>query len=168
MRRSLPWSLLCLVPALAIAKPWQGIDPGVSKRGDLVKRFGEPSRVVKKDGKETLAYFQKQAIRGTNQTQFRVDVATGVVERIDIFPGPKVEKDTVEATYGPLCGSPQAKKDPTVPCYVKKMTDDFRTYFMYTPLGVAVFFNEDGKAVHSFIYQPVKSASQSQAQSAEK
>lgn len=177
MRRSLQWSLLCLSAALllpvgASAKPWQGIDPGTSKRADVIRKFGEPSRVVTRDGKETLAYFQKQVIRGTSQTQFRVDTATGVVERIDVFPGPVVEKETVEATYGPLCGSPQNQKEPTVPCYVKKLTDDFRTYFMYTALGIAVFFNEDGKTVHSFIFQPVKAAgaqaqSASQAQSAQ-
>lgn len=168
MRRIAPCSLLLLLPTLAFAKPWQGIEPGTSKRAEVVAKFGEPSRVVKKDGKETLAYFQKQTIRGTSQTQFRVDLATGTVERIDVFPGPQVERETVEATYGPLCGSPQAVKEPTTPCYVKKMTDDFRTYFMYAALGVAVFFDDQGKFVHSFIFQPVKSSSQSQATSAAK
>lgn len=157
MRRSLGISLLCLLPAVALAKPWQGIEPGSSKRADVEKRFGPPSRVVAaKDGSQTLAYFQKEAIRGTSQAQFRVDGTTGVVERIDVFPGPRVEKDTVETTYGPLCGSPEAAKQPTVPCYVKKLTDDFRTYFTYQALGIAIFFNEDGKTVHSFIFQPVK------------
>lgn len=152
-----------LLPAVAMAKPWQGVQAGVTRRAEVVKKFGEPSRVVTKDGKETLAYFQKQAIRGTSQAQFRVDSKTGVVERIDVFPGPVVDRDTVEATYGAQCGTPAAAKDPTLPCYVKKLTDDFRTYFMYASVGIAVFFNEDTKTVHSFIFQPVKKAGTSSA-----
>ena len=47
---------------------------------------------------------------------------------------------------------------PATPCYVKKMTDEFRTYYLYQKLGLAIFFNEDGKTVHSFIFTTLKAA----------
>ncbi|XXF75538.1 hypothetical protein P2318_21030 [Myxococcaceae bacterium GXIMD 01537] len=147
-------TVLAAVPALA--KPWQGIDPGVSKREEVIKKFGEPSRTVTTDGKEILAYFEKEAIKGTSQAQFKVDPTTKLVERIDVFPGPVIDKATIEDTYGGAC---PAGKQPPSPCYLKKLTDDFRTYFLYSKLGLAIFFNEDGKTVHSFIFTPVKGAS---------
>src|SRR5688572_28599053 len=103
----------------AHAKPWQTIEPGVSKRADVLKRFGEPSRTVTTEGKEVIAYFEQRAIKGTSQAQFRVDPATKVVERIDVFPGPVIEKDTVEESYGPAC---PAGKAPASPCYLRKLT----------------------------------------------
>lgn len=149
-------ALIFVAPA-ALARPWQGIEPGSSTRQDVVKKFGEPSKVVPMaGGKETLAYFQKQAIRGTTQAQFRVDQQTGKVERIDVFPGPVVERETVEATYGPPCSA--SGKQPAAACFIKKLTDDFRTYYLYQRLGLAIFFNEDGKTVHSFVFQSPKDA----------
>jgi hypothetical protein len=149
---------LCLWAALAAAKPWNGVDPGATKKDEVVKRFGEPSRTVQAEGKEVLAYFGPQAIKGTSQTQFRVDPASQLVERIDVFPGPNIERDVVESTYGPACPS-SAINTSGGPCYFKKLTDDFRTYFLYPRLGLAVFFNEDGKTVQSFIFQPPKGSS---------
>ncbi|MDQ3266297.1 MAG: hypothetical protein M3Y59_22055 [Myxococcota bacterium] len=154
-----------VVPSMGWAKPWMGVEPGVTKRAEVIKKFGEPAKTLTQNGKETLAYLGKNGIKGTSQAQFKVDAATGVVERIDVFPGPVVAKDAVEATYGWQCGSPEAAKEPTAPCYVKKLTDDFRTYFMYVPLGIAVFFSEDTKTVHSFIFQPVKPATVAPASS---
>lgn len=145
--------LLALSPG-ALAKPWHGIEPGVSKKDEVVKKFGTPTKSLTSGGKEVLAYLQKQAIKGTKQAQFRVDPSTQVVERIDVFPGPVIDREAIEGSYGPAC----AKGAPTAaPCYVKKVTDDFRTYFHYPELGLAVFFNEDGKTVHSLIFQPQKS-----------
>ncbi|MDY7224766.1 hypothetical protein [Hyalangium rubrum] len=145
-----------LVTAIpAAAKPWQGIEPGVSKRDEVIQKFKEPSRVVTTDNKEVIAYFGVGAIKGTTQAQFRVDPTTKLVERIDVFPGPVIDKETIENSYGPACPSgPQ----PANPCYVKKMTDEFRTYFLYQKLGLAIFFNEDGKTVHSFIFTTLKAA----------
>lgn len=140
----------------AFAKPWNGIEPGTSKRADIIKKFGEPSRVVPSDDKEVLAYFEKEAIKGTSQAQFKVDTKTQVVERIDVFPGPVIDKETIENNYGPAC---PAGKMPATPCYLKKLTDDFRTYYLYPKLGLAIFFNEDGKTVHSFIFTTLKAAS---------
>lgn len=139
----------------AAAKPWQGIDPGVSKKDEVTQKFGEPSRVVAQGDKEVIAYFGKEAIKGTTQAQFKVDTATKIVERIDVFPGPVIDKEAIENSYGPACPSGPV---PANPCYVKKVTDEFRTYYLYSKLGLAIFFNEDGKTVHSFIFTTIKAA----------
>jgi hypothetical protein len=139
-----------LAAAPAVAKPWQGIEPGQSKRELLLQKFGEPSRVVPAEGKEILAYLDEKAIKGTKQVQFTVDPGSQVVERISVFPGPVIDKESVEGTYGGPC--PTSGKQPSSPCYVKMLTDDFRTYMNYPRLGLAVFLNEDGKTVHSFIF----------------
>jgi hypothetical protein len=140
-----------LAAAPAVAKPWQGIEPGQSKRDQVIQKFGEPSRVVTSEGKEIIAYFEQKAIKGTKQVQFTVDPGTQQVERIAVFPGPVIDKESVESTYGNAC---PAGKAPAAPCYQKKITDDFRTYLLYPKLGLAVFLNEDGKTVHSFIFTP--------------
>ncbi|RYZ42802.1 MAG: hypothetical protein EOO71_06385 [Myxococcaceae bacterium] len=155
-----PVIVVLVVAAIAVslpasAKPWQGIEPGSSKKEDIVKKFGEPSRTMSQDGKEILAYFAKEAIKGTTQAQFKVDPGTQMVERIDVFPAPVIEKDTIENSYGPACPAGAA---PATPCYLRKLTDDFRTYFLYVKLGVAIFFNEDGKTVQSFVFTTPKAA----------
>lgn len=149
-------ALLFTASLAASAKPWNGVEPGVTRREEIVKRFGEPSRTLQSEGKEVLAYYNKEAIKGTTQTQFKIDPATSTVERIDVFPGPQIDRETIEQTYGTAC--PAGKNQPADPCYLKKLTDDFRTYFLYPKLGLAIFFNEDGKTVHSFIFQTLKSA----------
>lgn len=141
-----------LAAAPAVAKPWQGIEPGQSKRDQVIQKFGEPSRVVTNEGKEIIAYLEQKAIKGTKQVQFKVDPGTQLVERIDVFPGPVIDKESVESTYGNAC--PASGKQSAAPCYQKKITDDFRTYLLYPKLGLAVFLNEDGKTVHSFIFTP--------------
>ncbi|MET0404525.1 MAG: hypothetical protein ABW123_19080 [Cystobacter sp.] len=152
-------TLVCFAVLLAAApvaaKPWQGIEPGQSKRDSLLQKFGEPSRVVTNEGKELIAYFDQKAIKGTRQVQFTVDVGTQQVERISVFPGPVVDKDAIESTYGPVC--PQGKAPPA-PCYQKKLTDDFRTYLFYARLGLAVFLNEDGKTVQSLTFTTLQAA----------
>jgi hypothetical protein len=147
-------ALVALAPGpAALAKPWNGIDPGTSKKDDVVKKFGEPSKVVKAETKETLAYLGEKAIKGTTQAQFKVDSQSGTVERIDVFPGPVIDKDMVEASYGPAC--PAQGSLSKEPCYVKKITDNFRTYVVYSKLGLAVFFKEDNKTVASFVFTPL-------------
>jgi hypothetical protein len=144
-----------IVSLPAAAKPWQGIEPGTSRKEEVLKKFGDPSRTMSQDGKEILAYFSKEAIKGTTQAQFKVDPATGLVERIDVFPAPVIEKDTIENSYGGAC---PAGAMPATPCYLRKLTDDFRTYFLYVKIGVAIFFNEDGKTVQSFVFTTPKAA----------
>ena len=140
-----------LAAAPVVAKPWQGVEPGQTKKELLIQKFGEPSRTVTTEGKEIIAYFDQKAIKGTKQVQFKVVPGTQLVERIDVFPGPVIDKESVESTYGNAC---PAGKAPAGPCYQKKLTDDFRTYMLYAKLGLAVFLNEDGKTVHSFIFTP--------------
>ncbi len=149
-------AVVMLCAAAASAKAWNGIDPGVTSRDELVKHFGDPSRVVTTDGREIMAYFGPKAIKGTAQAQFRIDPVSKLVERIDVFPGPTIDKETVESTYGPPCQTKPASPPPV--CYFRKLTDDFRTYLLYPKIGLAVFFNEDGKTVQSFVFQTPKSA----------
>ena len=144
-----------LAAAPVVAKPWQGVEPGQSKREQIIQKFGEPSRVVTSEGKEVIAYFDEKAIKGTRQVQFTVDVDTQHVERISVFPGPVIEKESIESTYGPACPS---GKMPATPCYQKKLTDEFRTYLFYTRLGLAVFLNEDGKTVQSLTFTSAQAA----------
>lgn len=153
--RTLAAAVLLMAALPAAAKPWQGIEPGVSKKQEVTEKFGEPSRVVNQQNKEIIAYFGKDAIKGTTQAQFKVDTATKIVERIDVFPGPVIDKEAIENSYGPACPSGPA---PATPCYVKKVTEEFRTYYLYSKLGLAIFFNEDGKTVHSFIFTTMKAA----------
>jgi hypothetical protein len=145
---------LALVAGAASAKAWNGIEPGISKKEEILSKFGTPSKIVSAGDKEILAYYKERAIQGTSQAQFKVEAKSGIVERIDVFPGPVIDKDAIEGTYGVMC--PPGAPAPSSPCYVKKITDDFRVYFLYAKLGLAIFFNEDGKTVQSFIFQQSK------------
>jgi len=145
-----------LLSLVAVAKPWNGIEPGVSHRDEVVKRFGPPNKTLTVSGKEVLAYTDTSAIKGTSQAQFRVDPATGVVERIDVFPSGVIDRETVENTFGPSCPKPPAPQ-PTV-CFQKKLTDDYRTYFVYARIGLAVFFEESEDRVQSFVYTPPRAS----------
>jgi hypothetical protein len=148
--RAIAVAAVLLAAASAGAKSWQGVEPGQTKKAELLEKFGEPSRVMTSEGKELIGYLDQKAIKGTKQVQFTVDPATQHVERIVVFPGPLIDKESVENTYGPLC--PAGKVPSSLICYQKKITDDFRTYFFYPRLGLAVFLNEDGKTVQSFIF----------------
>ena len=156
MRRTLPLVLALALPSSAWAKPWQGIEPGVHTRQDVERKFGTPTKVIPKAEKELIAYMGKEVIKGTTQAQFTVDAKTKVVERIDVFPGPVIDKDTIEQSYGGACPPGQSKDAVGGACYAKKVTDDFRMYFLYSKLGLAIFFNQDGKTVHSFVFQAAK------------
>ncbi|HEY8209440.1 MAG TPA: hypothetical protein VIG99_18255 [Myxococcaceae bacterium] len=156
MRNALTLAALVALAPAALAKPWNGIEPGTSKRDEVVKKFGEPSKVVKGDnGKETLAYLGEKAIKGTTQSQFKVDGTSGTVERIDVFPAPVIDKEMVESSYGAAC--PTSGPAPKDPCYAKKITDNFKSYFVYVKLGLAVFFKDDNKTVSSFVFTPMAS-----------
>jgi hypothetical protein len=127
---------------LVLAKPWNGITPGVSTRDEVVKKFGEPSKVVSTGGRDVLAYQKGKLIKGTTQTQFRIEPKTGVVERIDVFPLPVLTLDDIASAYGPAC-TPAAPETAEHPCYLKR-DDDKKLYLVYVRLGLAVFFNPDG------------------------
>jgi len=153
--RILAFSIAVLWASAAGAKPWNGIEPGVSHRDDVAKKFGEPSKTVVVESKEILAYVGPRAIKGTTEAQFKIDTASKLVERIDVFPAPMVDREAVESTYGPPCAPGTS---PAKACYVKKLTDEFQTYFLYAKLGLAVFWNEDGKSVKSFVFQQPKAS----------
>jgi hypothetical protein len=129
--RLLPLALAAavLAPAVAGAKPWQGIQPGQSTGTDVMNRFGEPSSQRKLGARTALVYREDRAPEGTRQAQFlaRED---GVVVEVNVFPATKLDKDAVEGTYGKGAQ--------------KTFTDDFRPAWMYRALGVIVFFDKDG------------------------
>ena len=52
---------LLLLAAVAHAKAWNGIEPGVSRRDEVVKRLGQPSKTLTVSGKEVLAYTDSSA-----------------------------------------------------------------------------------------------------------
>jgi hypothetical protein len=143
--------LLLLIASPAWARAWRGIDPGVSRRAEVVEKFGEPTKVATSDGVEILAYMGKQAVSGTRQVQFKLDPKTGVVQRIDVFPGPEIHRDAVEKSYGPAC--PPGPR-PVSPCYLSQRTGTKQLYFTYPRLGLAVFFNLDEKTVNSLVFRP--------------
>lgn len=144
-------ALLVMLPCAALAKPWNGIDPGTSARADVVKKFGEPSKVTMAGGHEVLTYLKEKAIKGTVQSQFRVEKESGVVDRIDVFPEPIIDQDAIEKNYGAEC-APGEKAG----CYLRRSQDKKAAYFLYSQLGLAIFFREDGKTVQSFAFLPAR------------
>jgi hypothetical protein len=140
-----------LLSAAAFAKPWNGITPGVSPRTEVVKKFGLPSKTTVAGKHEVLTYLKEKAIKGTVQSQFRIEVETGIVERIDVFPEPILDTEAIEKSYGAEC-APKEKDG----CYLKRTQDKKPPYFLYVQLGLAIFFREDGKTVQSFTFLSVK------------
>jgi hypothetical protein len=142
--------VFALLPAEGLAKPWQGIEPGNSSSLDVFSKFGEPSRKVTVKGKELLVYQRDQAIAGTTQAQFKVDPATHVVERIDVYPAPVIDAEAIEKSYGPAC---TGKRDEE-PCFYKRPIEGKKPYYLYPGLGLAIFFKDDGDTVQSFAFLP--------------
>jgi len=138
-----------LLPALALAKPWNGITPGETPKAEVVKRFGEPSKKLAQGDKEVMAYIGDQAIKGTPQAQFVIK--EGKVEQMVVFPATTLELPEIEDTYGKACAVVE-KNGKAAHCYHKQLTDEFRTYLWYKRLGLVVFLNEDKKTVHSIIF----------------
>ncbi len=118
-----------LIPALSLAKTWQGVSPGVSTQADVVSRFGEPSTRGKLEGRSAIVYKGDQAIAGTKQAQF-LAAENGTITEINVFPATQLDREAVEGTYGKSAQ--------------KTFTDDFRPVWVYRSLGVMVFFGKDG------------------------
>ncbi len=146
-----PIFVVLILSASAWAKPWNGIAPGTSARIDVVKKFGEPSKVTVIAGHEVLTYLKEKAIKGTVQAQFRIEKVSGVVDRIDVFPEPILDQDAIEKSYGAECATGESDG-----CYLRRPQDKKPPYFLYTRLGLAIFFREDGKTVQSFAFLPAK------------
>lgn len=131
-------ALVLAVPlAPARAETWNGIAPGTSTQKDVVKRFGKPTKQLMEKGRQVYSYQGAQAIKGTKQANFYFN-KKGVVEEIHVFPKAVVPADVVQSTFGKG--------------FVKRLTDDFHTYYWYGKLGLVVFLNSDAKTVYSFIY----------------
>src|SRR6266511_806983 len=100
--RSIRLALLvavALVPALATARAWKGINPGATTQAEVVEKFGEPTTKTKRTGRTVLAYYGEQALEGTRQAQFHVD-AQGVIVEITIFLTAQLDPESIEGTYG--------------------------------------------------------------------
>lgn len=151
--RPLASVLFLLAASPSLAKPWQGITPGKSKKADVVEKFGAPSKQVNAGGREVYAYLKEKAIQGTVQAQFKVDPASGLVDRIDVFPSVEVKRSEVVESFGAEC--PEKPKPEGPDCFHKR-TDGKRVYYLYQALGLAVFFKEDSDLVQSMTYLPQK------------
>ncbi|MDP1914997.1 MAG: hypothetical protein Q8L14_02040 [Myxococcales bacterium] len=142
--------------AAALAKPWQGIQPGVSSALDVFGKFGEPTRKTDLKGQTVLVYAGLQAVPGTVQAQFKLAPGTQTVVRIDVYPAPKIDKEAIEASYGPACNPKVKNPDAESPCYFVKELAGKKPYLLFLKLGLAVFFKDDGKQVQSFAFLPAK------------
>jgi hypothetical protein len=152
---------LCLCLALAApfsaAKPWQGIQPGVSSAIDVFGKFGDPTKKTEMKGQTVLIYAGLQAIPGTVQAHFKLQPGTQIIARVDVYPSPRIEKSAIEESYGPACDPKAKDPDRESPCYfVKDGGPGKPAYLVYLRLGLAVFFKDDG-SVQSFAFLPSKS-----------
>ncbi len=120
---------VALAPALAPAKPWQGITPGTSTQAEVVEKFGEPTTRTKRGAKTVLAYLGEQALPGTKQAQFYTS-EDGTVLEITVFIATQLEREAIEGTYG---------KNPE-----KTFTDAFLPVWIYRSAGVTVYFGKEG------------------------
>ena len=153
LRWASPFSLsaMMLVSALSLAKPWQGITPGGgASELDVIGKFGEPTKRVSARGQMVLVYSGLQAIKGTVQAQFKCDPATKEVQRIDVYPEPVIDVAAIERSYGRSCEATHGEE----PCYWRKETAQKHAYFLYSKLGLAIFFKDDDKTVLSFAFLP--------------
>ncbi len=127
------------LPALARARAWKGVTPGVTTQAEVVEKFGEPTNKTKRTGRTILAYYGEQALEGTRQAQFHVD-PHGVVVEITIFLTAQLDAETVEGTYG----------KPPQRTFVE---DTFQKVWVYPQQGVTVYFNKEG-SVEALTFTP--------------
>ncbi|HVI97359.1 MAG TPA: hypothetical protein VM753_25315 [Anaeromyxobacter sp.] len=151
-----PWKpalllLVAIAPAIAVGRPWQGIQPGTSTQEEVVQRFGDPTTRTKRAAKTVLAYYGDQALSGTKQAQFHVDGA-GVVQEITIFLTAQLDAETVQGTYG----------KPPQRTFVE---DTFQKVWVYPAAGVTVYFGKDGN-VEALSFTQGKGASRPAASAA--
>ncbi len=121
--------LSLILPSLAQAKAWQGIDPGRSTAADAVARLGEPVGRVKRGAQTILLYKGDRAVAGTREAQVRCR-EDGVVEEITVFLASPLDAESIEGTYG----RPRTRT----------FTDTFQKVWLYPQVGVTVYFDRDG------------------------
>ena len=158
--RAAAFALVLTSSAIAAATGWRHIEPGVTSRSGVTAAFGPPARTVRAAGKEILVYLDSEGIKGTKQAQFRIDPETQLVERIDVFPLETITLPMVEATFGPPCSQKSAST-----CYLTKRTGDSRSIF-YPSLDLAVFFEPNGRTIHSLVYLSKKTTAPSSSANA--
>ena len=135
-------SLLALAPAAALARPWNGVTPGTSTQADVVKRFGEPSKRIKRGASTVLAYVDAEKPEGTKQAQFHLNEA-GVVEEITIFLAEPLDVESVEGTFG----KPGQKT-------IVEAT--FQKVWLYPSQGLTVYWAKDGTGAEALSFTPAK------------
>jgi hypothetical protein len=121
--------LALLLPVLAEAKSWQGIEPGRSTGEEVVARFGEPTTRKQRGQRSVIAYKGDQALQGTKEAQFHCR-ADGVVEEITVFLSASLDAESVEGTFG----KPQSKT------FVEAT---FQKVWLYPHKGVTVYFDKE-------------------------
>jgi hypothetical protein len=122
-------SLTLLLPALAEAKAWQGIEPGRSTGDEVVAKFGEPTTRKQRSARSVVAYKGDQALQGTKEVQFHCR-ADGVVEEITVFLSASLDAESVEGTFG----KPQSRT------FVEAT---FQKVWLYPQKGVTVYFDKE-------------------------
>jgi hypothetical protein len=128
-----------LLPALASARAWKGIVPGMTSEAQVIEKFGEPTRKTTRSGRTVLVYFGEEALEGTRQAQFHVD-ARGVVAEITIFLSASLDAESIEGTYGK-------------PARRTFSEDTFQKMWVYPAAGVTVYFNKEG-SVEALMFGP--------------
>ena len=145
--------LALALPALARARAWKGITPGVTTQLEVVEKFGEPTNKTKRTGRTILAYYGEQALEGTRQAQFHVD-PQGVVVEITIFLTAQLDAETIEGTYG----------KPPQRTFVE---DTFQKVWVYPQQGVTVYFGKEG-TVEALAFAPGTKVQKGSAPAAER
>jgi hypothetical protein len=133
-------ALLALAPAAALARPWNGINPGVTDQAEVLKKFGEPTRRIKRGGLTVLTYSDAEKLEGTRQAQFHVDAA-GLVTEVTIFLAEPLDPESVEGMYG----------KPGQKTFVETT---FQKVWIYPPQGVAVYWAKDGSGAEALSFTP--------------
>jgi len=138
-----PLLLALLLPALAEAKAWQGIEPGRSTGDEVAAKFGEPTTRKQRNARSVVAYKGDQALQGTKEVQFHCR-ADGIVEEITVFLSASLDAESVEGTFG----KPQSKT------FVEST---FQKVWLYPQKGVTVYFDKESN-VDAISYTAPKAA----------
>jgi hypothetical protein len=128
-------------PTQNLAPPgncWKEIEPGISRREDVVNRFGLPNAIFTVSDPEVLGYADSAKMKGTLKVNFIVDPATAVVQEIHVYPAPAIKHGTIESHLGPEC--PEARAPQPTACFQRAAGPD---RYVYSRLNLEVFFERD-------------------------
>ena len=133
---------LSLVPSIASARAWHGLNPGTTTKAEVVKKFGSPTRELPMTARYAsgLIYQAKESEDyGAEEAQFFFD-DKGKLTDIFVFPSVAMKKDDIIKAYGTG--------------FEERRTDDFRLYFQYKADGFVVFFDKDNDSVYQLEFTP--------------